>query len=421
MADRIPKRHCLVVATFILAMMLYVDRVCISAAKDSVQSDLELSDKQMGWVLSIFSLGYALCQTPGGMLADRFGPRRVLTCVVAFFSLLTGLSAAAYNYGSMLVCRLLFGVGEAGAFPGIARAVFSWIPMRERGMVQAINFSGSRIGAAFALPGVAYLVSEWGWRTTFVVLAVVGFGWAFIWYLWFRDDPTLHASITTHERELILRERQPGADATDKLVRLPLARLARSRDMQLMAAQYFASNFTFFFCLSWLFPHLKDEYNLATVETGFYASAPFLAGALGNWVAGAMVDAIYRKGHWALSRRLPAIVGFALAAGGMIASAYMTSVFGSIACLSVAVFGADMTLSPSWSLCVDMGRRHAGTVSGTMNMAGNLGSFVTALAFPYLQAWTGSTTPFFFIAAGLNIVAIVAWLAARPDRPLEGS
>ena len=78
-----------------------------------------------------------------------------------------------------------------------------------------------------------------------------------------------------------------------------------------------------------------------------------------------------------------------------------------------------MTLSPSWSLCIDIGRRHSGAVSGTMNMAGNIGSFVTALAFPYLRVWTGSTTPFFFVGAGLNVVAIVIWMRVRPDRPLE--
>ncbi len=97
----------------------------------------------------------------------------------------------------------------------------------------------------------------------------------------------------------------------------------------------------------------------------------------------------------------------------------MHDAMGAAVCLALAVFGADMTLSPSWSLCIDIGRRHAGAVSGTMNMAGNLGSFVTALAFPYLRAWTGSTELFFLIGAGLNLLAIVAWQFTRTDRPLE--
>ena len=97
----------------------------------------------------------------------------------------------------------------------------------------------------------------------------------------------------------------------------------------------------------------------------------------------------------------------------------MTTPLGAVLLLSIAIFGADMTLPPSWSFCIDIGRKNAGAVSGTMNMAGNLGSFVTGLAFPYLYAWTGSTTPFFFVGAALNLMAIGAWLLTRPDRPLE--
>jgi ACS family glucarate transporter-like MFS transporter len=97
----------------------------------------------------------------------------------------------------------------------------------------------------------------------------------------------------------------------------------------------------------------------------------------------------------------------------------MDTALGAVIFLSIAIFGADMTLPPSWSFCIDIGRRNAGAVSGTMNMAGNIGSFVTGLAFPYLHVWTGSTTPFFFVGASLNGLAIVIWMLARPDRPLE--
>ena len=143
----IPTRYVLVLGTFLLSVLLYFDRACISAAKGPLAADLELTDKQMGWVISAFALGYALLQAPTGMLADRYGPRRILTTLVVFWSLFTGLTAAAWNVGSLLVIRFLFGAGEAGAFPGMARAAYAWIPMRERGLVQGINFSGGRLGA----------------------------------------------------------------------------------------------------------------------------------------------------------------------------------------------------------------------------------------------------------------------------------
>jgi len=413
------KRVVLVAGTFSLSLLLYIDRVCISAAKDPIASDLELNDTQMGWVLSAFALGYALFQTPSGLLADRFGPRRVLTAVVAFWSLFTGLTGAAVNFFTLFLYRLVFGVGEAGAFPGIARATFSWIPMRERGLVTGINFSGSRLGAAFALPAVAWMVGAFGWRTSFYFLAAVGFVWAVFWYVWFRDDPAQHRRISQRELEYILSHRQKAEEAPGH--RISLRRLFGSGNMALAMTQYFCSNFTFFFCLTWLFPHVKSTYELGTVRAALYAAAPLLFGALGNWFSGALVDRIYHGGRWVRSRRIPAILGFFLASAGLIGSAHMSSAFPAILFLSVAIFGADMTLSPSWSFCVDIGRKNAGAVSGTMNMAGNIGAFITALAFPYLKAWTGSVMPFFYLGAGLNALAVIVWMRMRPDRPLEVS
>lgn len=415
--EGVPRRYALVGATFLLSVLLYVDRVCISAAKTPITEELGLSDTQMGWVLSAFALGYALFQTPAGLLADRFGPRRVLTAVVTFWSLFTALTGAAFGLVSMLVYRFLFGVGEAGAFPGIARAVFSWIPMRERGMVNGINFSGSRLGAAFALPAVAWVIGAVGWRETFVILGVVGIVWAGAFFLWFRDDPREHPTISGGELEDILANRQQigAAEAAEPL---SAGVLLGSRNMWLAMLQYFSSNFTFFFTLTWLFPYIRTRYQLDPVEAALYSAAPLVAGAIGNWFSGWLVDRIYATGQWRASRVVPAVAGFALAAGGLLGSLYTTDVLPATILLSVAIFGADMTLSPSWSFCVDIGRRHAGAVSGTMNMAGNLGAFLTALAFPYIQAWTGSTSLFFLVGAALNTVAIGAWLLMRPERRL---
>lgn len=408
-------RYRMVFGTFILAMIVLFDRILISVAKDPVANDLALSDKQMGWVLSIFALGYALFQTPSGYLADRFGARKILTLVVGIWSIFTAVTGAVFNFFSLLIVRFLFGAGEAGAFPGMARAVFNWIPIKERGLVHGINFSGGRIGAAIALPIVAWLIDTTSWRMSFVILGVIGLIWAVVWYSWFKDDPQDHPAMTESELLVINSEVQKADDVKQSI---SFKKLFGSRGMWLMMGQYFSSNFTFFFCLTWLFPHLKTKYNLDLVEAGFYASAPFIFGALGNWTSGWLVDMIYRKGKWNLSRKLPAILGFSLAAVGILASIYMEEVTGAVIFISLAVFGADMTLSPSWSTCLDIGKAHSGTVSGTMNMAGNLGSFLTALAFPYMVAFSGSNTPFFILAAILNVLAIPMWLAVNPQKPL---
>jgi ACS family glucarate transporter-like MFS transporter len=415
----VPTRYWLVFGMFMLSVLLYVDRVCISSAKSDIASELKFTDTQMGWVLSIFALGYAVFQVPSGLLADRFGPRCILSVVVTAWSVFTALTAAAQGFVSMLLCRFFFGAGEAGAFPGCARAVYSWIPMSERGLAQGFMFSGARFGAALTLPVVAWMVSRLGWRASFVALGVVGVLWACFWYLWFRDNPESHPRISDAEKELILRTRQQALAGQDDAPPLTPSQLSGSRNVWLLMGQYFCSNFTFFFCLSWLFPYLKSRYGLGMVEAGFYAAAPPLAGAFGNWAAGALIDLIYRRGRWTASRRVPAIMGFMLAATGLVACVQMDTAFGAIVCLSLAVFGADMTIAPSWTVCIDIGRQHAGTVSGTMNMAGNLGSFVTALAFPYLLKWTGTHNTFFYVGAVLNVAAVAAWMATRPDRKLE--
>jgi MFS transporter, ACS family, glucarate transporter len=412
----IPKRVWLVFNTFLLSVLLYVDRACISMAKDPVSSELSLSREQWSWVLASFAFGYALFQTPGGMLADRLGGRGVLAGVVALWSLLTGLTAAAWNFTSLAVIRCLFGVAQAPAYPGVAQVVYSWIPVRERGIVKGVNFSGSRVGAALAMPLVAWMIAKFEWKPTFVILTAVGFCWSVAWYWWFRNDPRDHRSLSPEELDYILAQRQQDGGAHAQARPLGVAALFGSSNLWLMMMQYFGSNFTFFFTLSWLYPYVKDKYQLDAVDAGFYAMAPLLAGAAGNIVSGWVVDGLYRAGFTSWSRKLPAIVGFTLSATGMLMSVSQPTAAGAVLWLSLAIFGSDMTLSPSWSFCIDIGGRHAGTVSGTMNMAGNLGSAVTALAFAYLPESSRGNVAFFYTAAGLSTLAIICWWLAQAGR-----
>ncbi|MEM9527949.1 MAG: MFS transporter [Bacteroidota bacterium] len=413
---KFPVRYRMVVGTFLLALIVLFDRIMISVAKDPVASDLGLSEKQMGWVLAIFALGYALFQAPSGYLADKFGPRKILAAVVSLWSIFTALTGAAFNFISLLLVRFIFGVGEAGAFPSMARAIYSWIPLGERGIVNGINFSGGRIGAAIALPLVAFLIESFGWRLSFVILGLIGIFWALAWYWWFRDEPVDQGSVSQQELAYIKQNIEPRSE--EPKARLSFASIFGSSNMWLLMGQYFGSNFTFFFTLTWLFPYLKSTYSLDFHSTGFYAAAPLLAGACGNWCSGWLVDRLYDNGRLSLSRKVPAMIGFALAALGVLMSISQPTALGAVIWISVAVFGADMTLSPSWSACVDIGRRSAGAVSGTMNMAGNLGSFFTALAFPYLVEGFGSAQPFFYVAAGLSVLSLFLWSLIKLEQPI---
>ncbi len=415
--SRIPIRYLLVLMTFIHTLNLYIDRAVISASKDSIIADLNLTLTQWGWVMAIFTLGYAVFQTPSGYLADNKGPRWILSYIVFFWSCLTTATGFAWNYASMMVIRFFFGAGEAGAFPSLTRVAFNWFPVKERGIVQGINFSGARIGAAIGLPFVAYLISVIGWRYSFVFFGVTGMMLAVVWYIVFRDKPEDFKYISEEEREYILKNRQlPSPVKTS----ISFGTMMRSKNMWLAMGQYVASNFTFYFTLSWMYPYLQDRFSLGGVEAGMYASLPLLAGAAGNWFSGWFVDRLYSKtGDLTLSRRLPAIIGFAMSAFGMIMMLFSETPEVSVIFLSLAIFGADMTLSPSWTFCIDIAKENAGAVSGTMNMAGNLGAFVTIIAFPYLLSWTGTHNVFFYVCAALSVFAIIMWWAMNPNKELK--
>lgn len=404
-------RFVIIACTFLLSVLLYIDRVCISVAGSSIRQELVLTETQMGWVLAAFALGYALLQTPAGRWVDRLGPRRMLTGIVLLWSTLTALTGACWNYLSLLVIRFVFGAGEAGAFPGIARVTYNWIPMQERGIVTGLNFSGSRFGAAFALPGTAWLIHTYGWRTAFLIFGLLGIGWALVWWLLFRDKPGEHEWVSVPEKDYIVRFRQQTT-ASDKAESTSFPSRLSGPNRQAIGfamAQYFCSNFTFFFALTWLYPHIQAKYGLASSDAGWLGAIPLLAGAVGSWTGGWLMDYLYGRQFGLRSRTIPAVIGFTLSAMGLLLSITPDSAEGSVVWLSVALLGADMTLPPSWAYCLDIGGERAGEVSGTMNMAGNLGALLTSLAFPYLKSWTGSVTPFFFIGALFNLIAAGLW------------
>jgi ACS family glucarate transporter-like MFS transporter len=413
-----PKRFLLIAGMVLLSMILYIDRSVISTVKSEFKEDLDFSDTQIGLVFSIFAFAYALGQAPGGWMADRFGSRKTLTLVILLWSVFTSLTGVVRGFVAMLGVRFLFGLGEAGAYPAMARGIFSWLPKSERGIAHGLNFSGGRIGAAISFPLAVWLQSFIPWQHMFWYLGGIGIVFAVIWFLWFRDSPEQHPGMSAEELKLI-KDGQDD-DGEQRTAGLSFGAMFTDPNMLLLMGQYICSNFTFFFMLSWSFSYLRETYSLSPETAALYNGIALFCGAIGNWVAGYTIDAIYRTGNWTLSRRVPAIIGFVLAAVGMAASVHMGSPIAAVACIALAMFGADMTLSPSWSIANDIGRENSGVVSGTMNMAGNLGgSCMMPIVFPILNGWAGSATPFFYLAAGMNVAAIFMWCLIHPNRPIE--
>jgi ACS family glucarate transporter-like MFS transporter len=319
----------------------------------------------------------------------------------------------------MLVIRFLFGVGEAGAYPGATRAFYSWLPVKERGLGQGIMFSGARLGAAVSLFTMPLLIQLIGWRWTFVLNGLAGVAWAIVWLWWFRDDPKDNPWINQAELDYIQEDQ---AEEFVAAKRASFGQIFTSLNMALAMFQYVAHNMSFFICYTWLLPYLEDQWGSRAV---FYAPVPLVAGALANWASGGLVTRLYRGGHHVGSRRVPAMIGFALAAVGLLAATQTQDLTWFIVFFSIGIFGTDMILSPSWAFCMDIGGDKSGQVSASMNMVGNIGAALSAILFPFFAAsitipyfaeTTGTGNSFFVFAATLNVLAMVAWLFMDPNR-----
>lgn len=424
-----PKRYILALCTFFISVLMYIDRACIGAAKENICTDFDLSNIQWAWIMAIFTLGYALMQRPAGKLADEYGPRKIMAAIIGVWSLLTALTGAAWNYTSMMLVRFLFGGGEAGAFPTLSKIVYKWYPVKERGIIQGINFSGSRLGGAIAYPIVVALIASVGWKNSFVVFGLLGIIIALIWHKVFRDSPEDAQWLSAKEKEYILENREQATENKNSKL-LTFFETLKSGNMWMAMIQYIGSNFTFYFTLTWMFPYLKEALKGSGNAASFYAMAPLIGGAIGNWVSGWLVDKIYKTGNLTASRRIPAIAGFTIATVGVIMTTQATSDVSQVLYLTLAIFGADMTLSPSWAFCIDIGQENAGAVSGTMNMAGNLGAFSSILIFGYLadhliksgvdpkEALAGNDM-FFYICACLSGISIIMWLFMNPNKTIQ--
>ena len=420
-------RFFLVFLLFLHTVNTYMDRICISTAKEAMQNDISgLTDQMMGYAFGIFAIGYALFQIPAGWYSDRAGPRHALTVVVIVWSVFTAWTGFVYTAIGLLVVRFLFGAGEAGAYPGATRALYSWLPAKERGLGQGIFHSGARIGAAASLVLMPIVIDAIGWRWTFVANAAIGLLWGGIWWFWYRDDPADHHRVNTEELELI-RTGIAEAENPDA-PQVPYIQVVTSANVLLAMFQYAASNITFFISMTWLRPYIVKTWG---DDVAWCSSIPLLFGAVALWCSGYLVTALHKAGRPVMSRRLPAMTGYALGAVGLLLTTQTvdaSSVWPFIVCFSIALFGVEMTLSPSWAFCMDIGGSRSGAVSAAMNMVGNMGAAVSAVAFPYFVAnvtvpifaeSTGTANSFFLFAAAMNAAAVLAWVFMNPRRQLK--
>jgi MFS family permease len=404
-----------------LAMISYTDRVIIAQAAPNVRSDLGLSLIQWGWVLGIFSWAYTLFEIPGGWMGDKWGAKRTLLRVVTLWSFFTAATGWVWSYSSLLVCRLLFGIGEAGCFPNLTKAFTVWLPQNERVRAQGLMWFAARWGGAVTPFLVALMLQHVHWRRVFEAFGILGIVWAVFFYRWYRDDPRHHPNVNDAERALL--PDIPAQTAHGQGV--PWNRILGNRSVWLLWLQYFFLSYGWWFYLQWLPTYLREARGFTLQKDqllgAVLAGLPLFLGGIGCWLGGFFSPWLAaRFGGVASVRRHIGVVAL-LVAGSLIAlSIHIHNPVAAMIVLGFAGFANDLTIPNSWASCMDIGRRFSGSVSGGMNMFGAGGGAVAGPMVGYILLWSGNNwnMPLYVAAAGY-LLAALCWLGIDPVTPID--
>ncbi|MCI0377561.1 MAG: MFS transporter [Gemmataceae bacterium] len=370
-----------------LSMITYIDRVCIMQVQEDMQRDLGISRAEFSWVFSAFALAYAAFEVPTGWLGDILGPRRVLTRIVLCWLLFTSLTGFVTGLVSLLLVRFLFGVGEAGAYPNMARAAKSWFPFRERGRAQGLIWTFGRWGGALApalIIALAYPFAHYtwfgydipGWRGAFALLGVLGLLWVIGFSLWFRDAPRDHPATNEAERQYI----EEGVGSTDKPAPISWKSILSSRTLWCLSFMYFCSNAGWSFFITYVTPFLSQDLRLSGVVLLVAAGMPLFLGGVGCFVGGLFTDRMVHVLGRRWGRTFQGIVAYALGGLCFLLSFLLAkdNIVAAFVCICFASMVKDCAMGASWATTIDIGHRYSGTVAGMMNTIGNLGTVVTA-------------------------------------------
>jgi MFS family permease len=409
-----------------LFFILYLDRICISQAASAIQDELGLTNTEMGQVFMAFTLAYGLFEVPTGRWGDRFGSRAILARIAVWWSAFTALTAACSGFSTLLAARFLFGAGEAGAYPNAARVIARWFPVGERGRVQGVLMAASHIGGAVSPVVAGYLISLYGWRSTFVIFGSLGIVWAAAFVGWFHDDPALHPAVNAAERRLLSEGRATTASHTTEPI--PWPAVLRSRSLWLLGAVVTCSAFNSYLYFSWYPKYLQSGRGVAMVDAGWLAGMVLAGATMGTVVGGLIADRIknrcLRPAH---VRRYVGCGFFSLAAILLVASIAASSAFVS-ALLAAASCCAMLCQHPGWwSGVTELGGRHVGAVFGLVNSLGVPGAMASQYFFGACADWRGSQgfsgreqwDPALAVYVAVLLVGGVCWLFIDVSRPID--
>ena len=396
----------------LLAMITYMDRAANGSAKKAIMADLNADritagerpflEEDFFIIIMAFQLAYAIFEIPSGWLGDTKGPRSTLLRVVLWWSLfvaLTGFTGTTLpggfyvGFGALVVIQFLFGVGEAGAFPNISKALYNWFPATDRGFAKSAVWMCARLMGGLTPVIWALLTSERflgiTWRQAMWLFAAIAASWCIAFYFLFKNKPSEHAKVNATE----LAEINLGRMTSGKQVVVPWGLLLRSRNLWAVCAMYIVTNFCWYFLMYNLPGRLREEFKDWNTTAGgellinLLAGAPLLIGMFGCILGGILSDrTIKRTGDRKWGRRWVGMVGYGGAGICYLVAAWLSATMPDklwpFAVMLIAMgFFNDLIMAPAWAVCQDIGQEYAATVSGAMNMVGNLVGAVSGIFF----------------------------------------
>jgi ACS family glucarate transporter-like MFS transporter len=399
-----------------LGMITYLDRACIATLAPGIVRDLGLTTVQMGYVFTVFQLAYALFEIPTARWADRKGTRAVLSRIVLWWSCLTAATGAAFSYPVLLAIRFLFGVGEAGAWPCVARTFSRWIPIRERGTVQGVFFAGAHLVGGLTPAVVLWLLHFMSWRTIFVSFGAVGFLWVAVWHTWFRNDPSEHASVNAAELQTIVSERPP--DCGHSSGREYWTALIRNKTMIGLCVMYIPNCMIFYFCITWLPTYLKQRHGFDATSLGIFSGLPLIVSMPGDLLGGLVTDRLASRYGLRVGRCGLGAVAYVVAGLALLGAAASSSPVLAALLIALATGMTMFTLGAAWGTVIEVGRNHVGVVGATMNSVGNLAAMLNPLIVAYSVLWFGSWNVPLYLMGVLFLVGAFCWTLIDPTVPI---
>jgi ACS family glucarate transporter-like MFS transporter len=399
-----------------LGMITYLDRACISTLAPIISQELSLSKVQMGYVFSAFALAYAAFEIPTGWFADRRGTRSVLARIVAWWSMFTIATGFAFGYVSLLITRFLFGAGEAGAWPCVARTFSRWIPRSERGRIQGIFFAGVHFagGATPLLVGAMLLIMPW--RMVFVSFGVLGLVWAVIWYWWFRDEPGEHSAVNAAELAKITSDRGPAE--RHPIGGFPWLRLFSNRNVVALCFMYFPNSFVIYFCITWLPTYLTEQHGLAAKTLAIFTALPLFSSVVGDLFGGVIMDRVTARYGLRAGRCGVGAVAYSVATIALLITPLASQPMLAAGLIALATMATMFSLPAAWGICIDLGGENAAVVGATMNTAGQVGSLLCPLVVAYTLKWFGNWNISIYVMAALFFTGAIAWCIIDPRKQI---